>query len=114
MHELGIVFHIIKSVKDVGIENKVNHINNVTLEIGEVSGVVPSYLEDCWKWAVSKEELITDCSLTIEILKASTICNSCNKEYETIKYGKVCPYCNSNDTVLLFGNEVNIKDITVE
>lgn len=57
---------------------------------------------------------MTDCTLTIENLKASTICNNCNKEYETVKYGKVCPYCKSNDTVLLVGNEVNIKDITVE
>ena len=49
MHELGIVFHIIRQVEEIAVSNKVNEVKKVTLEIGEVSGVVPSYLEDCWK-----------------------------------------------------------------
>lgn len=51
MHELGIVFHIIRTVEDVAKENHVARIQRVTLQLGEVSGVVESYLQDCWKWA---------------------------------------------------------------
>ena len=54
MHELGIVFHIIDSLESVGRENQLTQVANVTLEIGEVSGVVDSYLKDCWKWASEK------------------------------------------------------------
>ena len=36
MHELGIVFHIIKKVEEVAAENSVSAVNSVTLEIGEV------------------------------------------------------------------------------
>ena len=36
MHELGVVFHIIKKVDKIASENKVEHVNSVTLEIGEV------------------------------------------------------------------------------
>ena len=50
MHELGIVFHIAKKVESIAVENHVSHVAKVVLEIGEVSTVVPSYLEDCWKW----------------------------------------------------------------
>ena len=46
MHELGIVFHIIDSLESVGRENQLTQVANVTLEIGEVSGVVDSYLTD--------------------------------------------------------------------
>ena len=46
MHELGIVFHIAKKVESIAVENHVNHVAKVVLEIGEVSTVVPSYLED--------------------------------------------------------------------
>mgnify|MGYP001529237271 CR=1 FL=1 len=53
MHELGIVFHIIRTVEDVAKENHVARIQRVTLQLGEVSGVVESYLQDCWKWAAS-------------------------------------------------------------
>ena len=48
MHELGVVFHIIKSVNKIAIENNVHHINSVTLQIGEVSTAVPYLVEDCW------------------------------------------------------------------
>ena len=50
MHELGIVFHIIRTVEDVAKENHVARIQRVTLQLGEVSGVCESYLHDCWKW----------------------------------------------------------------
>ena len=48
MHELGIVFHIIRTVEDVAKQNDVTCIRRVTLQLGEVSGVVESYLQDCW------------------------------------------------------------------
>ena len=48
MHELGIVFHIIRSVEGVARENNLRRVSSVTLELGEVSGVISSYLTDCW------------------------------------------------------------------
>ena len=44
MHELGIVFHIIDSIEEVGRQNKLRRVSTVTLELGEVSGVVHTYL----------------------------------------------------------------------
>ena len=58
MHELGIVFHIIDSLEAVGKENRLMKVGSVTLELGEVSGVVDSYLKDCWKWAADKSDLL--------------------------------------------------------
>lgn len=49
MHELGIVFHIIDTIEDVAKEQNLLKVHSVTLSVGEVSTVVPSYLEDCWK-----------------------------------------------------------------
>ena len=40
MHELGVTFYVVKDVKKVAQENKVDKIDYVKLEIGEVSGVV--------------------------------------------------------------------------
>ena len=41
MHELGVVFHIIDSLEEVAKENDVTQIQSVTIEIGEVSTVIP-------------------------------------------------------------------------
>ena len=47
MHELGIVFYIIRDVKQAAEENKVSHVSTVVMNIGEVSTIVPEYLLDC-------------------------------------------------------------------
>ncbi len=113
MHELGVIFHVIDNVTEVAKENDISHVEAVTLQLGTVSSVIPSYLEDCWKWAVNREELMKDCRLVIESIEAVTYCEDCKKEYDTIKHGKICPYCGSEHTYLLRGNEFIIKEITV-
>ena len=77
MHELGIVFHIIRTVEDVARQNDVTRIRRVTLQLGEVSGVVESYLQDCWKWAAAKSELLPGAVLTVETIPAVTVCEDC-------------------------------------
>ena len=113
MHELGIVFYIIRDVKEVAEQNGVSHVSKVVMNIGEVSTVVPEYLTDCWRWAADKEELLKGCELEVIVTDAVTVCNACGKEYTTVEHGKNCPFCGSTDTVLLRGNEVEIKEIEV-
>lgn len=111
MHELGVVFSVIDNVKRVADENKISHINCVTLEIGEVSTVIPKYLQDVWKWAITKHDILTDCELVIKRIPAVTLCNNCGREYRTVTYGKICPHCGSDRTHLKQGNEFIIKNI---
>ena len=113
MHELGIVFHVIKSVEEVGRQNCLTRVSAVTLEIGEVSGVVPSYLTDCWDWAVKKSDLLRGAELRTDMLPAVTHCDGCGKDYPTVAHGKTCPHCGSGETWLLTGSELNIKEIEV-
>ena len=113
MHELGVVFHCIKQVNEIAKENNVKRVNSVTIEIGEVSTVIPYYFEDCWNWAVKKETVLKDAKLYIEKIEAVTYCENCNKEYPTVAHGKICPFCGSEKTYLLTGNEISIKQIEV-
>lgn len=113
MHELGVVFHVIDQVEELAKNNNVKHVNSVVLEIGTVSGIVDSYLEDCFNWAVSKHEIMTNCKLKIEKIHAVSHCNNCGEDFNTILYGKKCPKCESEDTYLLKGNEFLIKEIEV-
>lgn len=121
MHELGVVFYIIRNVKKVAEENVVTHVASVTLSIGEVSTIIPDYLIDCWKWAIQKEPLLAGageerppCELRVERIPAITYCEDCHKEYSTIEHGKICPHCGSERTYLKQGNEVEIKELSIE
>ena len=114
MHELGIVFSIIKQVEKVCEENNVKNVKEVTLEIGEVSGIVNSYLSDCWKWAVdNRSKYMVGCKLNIITIKAKSFCEDCEESYDTVEHGKTCPKCGSKNTYLLTGNETVIKNIAV-
>ena len=108
MHELGIVFHMIKTVERIAEENVLTSVSSVTLELGEVSGVVPHELTSCWNWAVAQTEVLKGAELRIETIPAVTLCESCNRTYPTVPQGRVC---GSEETVLLQGNEINLKEI---
>mgnify|MGYP000531362228 CR=1 FL=1 len=66
MHELGIVFHVIKTVERVGAENDLTRVAGVTLELGEVCGAIPRELISCWDWAVQKSDLLRGAQLHID------------------------------------------------
>ena len=114
MHELGVTFHIMDHLEKVAEENKVTHIRKVTLELGEVSTVIESYLTNCWKWAAKKRPLFAEAELIVETVPALTYCEDCEQTYPTVQYGKICPSCGSEHTYLVQGNEFNIKEIEVE
>lgn len=111
MHELGIVFHIIRSVEEVAAHNNLRRVSAVTLELGEVSGIIPNYLTDCWNWACAKNDLMRGAELVIEEVPAVTFCESCGQTYGTVEHGRVCPYCGSERTYLIQGDESVIKEI---
>ena len=67
MHELGTVFYVIQEVEKVVEENHLTQVASVTLEVGEVSGIIPYYLTDCWKWAVEKSQYLKGAELKIAV-----------------------------------------------
>ena len=111
MHELSIVSYVVRQVEGIARENGASQVSSVTLEFGEVSGIVPQFIEDCWKWYMPKTELMRSARLVSETIPAVTWCDDCKTTYPTVQYGKTCPHCGSGNTWLQQGNEINIKQI---
>ena len=111
MHELGTIYYVIDTVEKLMVEEHLTKVGSITLEIGEVSGIVPQYLADFWLYARKKTEHFQETELKIEKLEAVTYCQDCAKTYPTLRYGKTCPFCQSGNTFLITGNEYNIKEI---
>lgn len=111
MHELGTIVYVIETIEKLAEEEKLTKVGSITLEVGEVSGIVTGYLSDFWLYARRKSALLKETELKIENIEAVTYCQSCKKTYETVTYGKECPYCHSGNTFLVTGNQFNIKEI---
>jgi hydrogenase nickel incorporation protein HypA/HybF len=114
VHELGIVFHIVDTVEQVARDNDLTRVSCVTLELGEVSGVVDSYLQDAWRWAAARSKVLDGATLAVEPIPAVTLCESCGQTYGTVEHGRICPLCGSEATHLVTGNEMVIKQIEGE
>ena len=111
MHELGIVFHMRDLLVEVAQEQGLTRIGKVTVDLGEVSGVVTELFEDAWRWAADKVDVLEGAELCVNQIEAVTVCNDCEKTYPTVAHGRICPHCGSGHTELLRGREMEIREI---
>lgn len=112
MHELGIMYHIVKQVLTVVEENDVEEVEAIVLQVGELSSVIPKYLKDCFPAAVDGT-ILKDTQLEIETLPANGLCKVCDKVFNVIEYNKQCPHCEGKEYELLTGREFFLKEIRV-
>ena len=111
MHELGIVMNVLEQVDSAAAEYKAEKVMKVTMEVGEVSSIVPDLFTDAFNWAKKKTDYLRDAELEMIIIEGRTYCQNCGETYKTTEYGKKCPHCGSYETYLLTGDQVIIKDI---
>lgn len=104
---------VVKQVEKLAKDNNVDKVKSVTIEVGEVSGVVKSYFLDAFNWMCKKTPLMSECELNYIEIQAISYCEDCKKTYPTTKYGRECPYCHSPKTYLVSGRDFMIKDIKV-
>ena len=110
MHELGIVIEIVKQVESFTQEQNIKEVDRLILQIGELSGIVPHYIEDVFPIAVEKTSL-KDTKLEIEMLPGIGSCKSCGFTYNLFQNSNICPLCSSNEYEVISGTEFVIKEI---
>lgn len=110
MHELGIVYEVIKVVDNFVKENDITRVEKIVLEIGQLSQAIPRFIEECYPAAVDQTPY-EDTKLEIITLPANGKCKVCGEIYNIIEHRKVCPNCNTEDFDLISGEEFNIKEV---
>lgn len=110
MHELGVVIEVVKSVERVVAENSLSKVDTLVLQIGELSSMIPKYIEQCFPVAVDGT-ILEDTKLEIEILPGNAICKDCNKVFNILENNSTCPKCDNKDFDILGGKEFMIKEI---
>ncbi len=112
MHEMSLAIQAIRSVLEFAGDNGIDEIDTVVLEIGELSLVVPEYMEDAWKAAV-QGTMLSGSRLQIDVTPGNGLCEGCGKVYNIIENKGVCPACGSREKEILCGQEFNIKELLV-
>ena len=110
MHELGIVYEVIKVVDNFVKENDLTKVEKIVLEIGQLSQAIPRFIEECYPAAVD-ETPYENTKLEIITLPAKGACKVCNKIYNIVDNKKICPGCGAEDFKLISGEEFNIREV---
>lgn len=110
MHELGVVLEVLKTVEGIMEENNLERVETIVLQIGELSSMVPRYVEDCFP-AAADGTPFERTALRIEVLPANARCAGCGKVYPVVAAKGVCPQCGDERKEILGGREFLIKEI---
>jgi hydrogenase nickel incorporation protein HypA/HybF len=109
MHELSITCSIVDVVAETANGRRVHR---VTVEIGELSGVVAESIA-FWFPEVAKGTAAEEARLEIREIAALARCESCGAEFPTPSMLSACP-CGSFRYTRLKGEELNVKSIELE
>lgn len=110
MHELGVVFEIVRQVERIAREQQLTKIDTLVLQIGELSSMIPMYIKQCYPAAVDGT-ILEYTKLEIEILPGNGICKACHHVFNILQNRRRCPKCESDNWELLGGKEFLIKEI---
>jgi len=110
MHELGVVMEVVKTVEEYASSEGLGRVSAVVLQIGELSSMIPRYVEACYPAACDGTTL-EGSVLKIEILPANGRCTGCGRIYNVPGNDGVCPFCGARDREMLGGREFLIKEI---
>ena len=92
-------------------ENNLTEIKEVTLTVGEATGIVPKFFYDCWPAAIEDSDMISDCKLIINVVKGIGTCRNCDHQYVITDHHGKCPKCGSEDYDLQTGYEFEVTEI---
>ena len=110
MHELGLISAMVKSIEAIVKEQNLHEVRKIVLEVGELSGVVPHYMEACYPAAVYKT-FMENTVLELETIPGMVRCRDCGREFNAMAQDFHCPDCQSQNMEILSGNDVLIKEI---
>ncbi len=110
MHELGIVYEVIKIVDQFAVANDLTRVDKIILEIGQLSQTIPHFVEACYPAAVC-DTPYHETKLEIIVLPAMGECQACHEHFNVVDNRKICPSCQAEAFRLISGREFNIKEV---
>ena len=112
MHELGICDAMLKMVRGIMKEEQLSVVNQITVEVGTLSGVMPHFLADCWV-AVTDGTELQEVPRVIETLEGTARCLDCGAEFTADLNDLSCPECRGKKLLPLMGRDLTLKEIEV-
>lgn len=113
MHELSLAQGILQVALKAAKQGGAAHILTVYVKTGAYSGVVPSYLDECFT-LMSKGTPAEGAQLKVEEIPVTVKCLACGHEGAVEKTAACCPQCGSSEIRMTRGRECFVDRIEAE
>lgn len=113
MHEISVLENVLKSCREIAKNNNVEHIQQITLSVGELTGYIPYFFTEYFPIITKGETLFDQTELVIHEIKGEALCDECGSMYNVMKNEGQCPRCHSRKKTIIGGEEFILEDIHV-
>lgn len=110
MHELGILSSLVHTVEGIVRDEGLTEVEKIVIEVGELSGIVPRYIEQCYPAAVYKT-FMEKTALELVVIPGIVKCRGCELVFNAIRSDLRCPGCGGQDLEILSGNDMIVREI---
>jgi len=112
MHEVSIIQSMLDLAFDRALSQGANHIHQLSLRVGAISGVVPEALQFAFD-SCTVGTIASDAKLEIEWVKAICYCPQCHAEFTPDDWVYVCPRCEHLTHEIRQGRELQLVSLEV-
>jgi hydrogenase nickel incorporation protein HypA/HybF len=113
MHEFSLASEVISIVQREVEKRNAPVIDEITIEVGSLSGVEADAFESALK-LLTEGSVLEHAVLNILRINGRGVCKSCSLEFEMTKRMESCPHCHAFPSEINGGNEFRIVSMTIE
>lgn len=113
MHELAITESVLRTAVPKAEESGAKRILEIRLSIGELSGVIPEYVQYYFD-LISKGTIAEGAKIVAKELPVTIRCQSCGYEGAVSRKDRCCPVCESIQFRITGGQEFYVDSLLAE
>jgi len=112
MHELSIVMSIIDIAEQQAKNANAVSVDEIELEIGELSGIEEQAFDFAWQQAV-KDTVLNNAERVITKIPGEGLCMECDASFPVHQLYDPCPVCGKHFISVQKGKELRVKSLVV-
>lgn len=112
MHELSIVMSIVDIATNQAEKANAQTIDQIELEIGELSGVEMNSFDFAWKQGI-RNSVLSKAELVINRPAGKGLCMDCDTQFDMHRLFDACTQCGGHLVAVQQGKELRVKSLLV-
>lgn len=112
MHELSIVMSIISIAEQEAAKSNAASIEEIEMDIGELSGIEMAAFDFAWEQAV-KGTILEQAVKKVNRIEGKGMCIDCDASFSIHQLYEPCPVCGQHFITIQKGKELKVKSLVI-